>query len=186
MPLPDAKKSRKAKASRPEWSDEQPLTCERWMTLKVYTIKPLDSVAHARALLEEHRISQLPVVKGGVLVGIVTDRDLRDAVSAVTTSARIAGMGKTAPQTPDEIRVEAVMTSNVIMLNRHSSLVAAAEVMRRERIGSVPIVDGQTLVGIVTRSDILEAFVARENGRSERADRAATSKRKDQNTEISR
>jgi CBS domain-containing protein len=49
------------------------------MKFVVHTVKPHDSVAHARALLEEHRINQLPVLFDNHLVGIVTDRDLRDA-----------------------------------------------------------------------------------------------------------
>jgi acetoin utilization protein AcuB len=145
---------------------EQPLICGDWMIAKVQTVKPLDSVAHARALIEERRINQLPVVRNGVLVGIVTDRDLRDAVNAVTTSASAAGTVEPAPRAPEKIPVETVMTHNVITLSPHSSLVAAAELMRRQRIGSVPIVDGRELVGIITRSDILKAFVDRENNRS--------------------
>jgi acetoin utilization protein AcuB len=122
-------------------------------------IKSHDSVARARALIEEHRINQLPVIKDGLLVGIVTDRDLRDAVSAVTTSSHPTGIVEPVPQTADEIPVETVMTRNAITLAPHSSIVTAAELMRRERIGSVPILDGQKLRGIVTRSDILRAFV---------------------------
>jgi acetoin utilization protein AcuB len=53
-----------------------------------------------------------------------------------------------------------VMTQNVITLAPHSSIVTAAELMRRERIGSLPIVDGQSLVGLITRSDILQYFVS--------------------------
>ncbi len=151
---------------------QQPLVCERWMALEVQTVKPRDSVAHARALLEERRINQLPVVKDGKLVGIVTDRDLRDAVNTVTTSAKLAGMAEQAPESPDQIPVEAVMTSNVMTLSPHSSLVTAAELMRRERIGGVPIIDGDSLVGIITRSDILEAFVAREHGNHKPTSRA--------------
>jgi acetoin utilization protein AcuB len=148
---------------------EQPLTCASWMTSHLYTVKPRDSVARARAILEEHRINQLPVIKDGLLMGIVTDRDLRDAVNTVTTSAQQAGAVERAPQTADEIAVETVMTHHVITLVPHSPLINAAELMRRERIGSVPIIDGQSLVGIVTRGDILQAFVSRENGKSERA-----------------
>jgi acetoin utilization protein AcuB len=132
------------------------------MTTKVHTVKPLDSVAHARALIEEHRINQLPVLKDGVLVGIVTDRDLRDALNAVTTSANEAGMTEPAPDSPERIPVEAVMTSQAMTLSPKSSMVAAADLICRERIGSLPIVDGGRLVGIITRSDILKAFVARE------------------------
>ena len=50
-----------------------------WMTQPVHTVKPQDNAYHARELLEEHRINQLPVTVGAELVGIVTDRDLRDA-----------------------------------------------------------------------------------------------------------
>jgi acetoin utilization protein AcuB len=164
----DSEKRAKVRDNPHNSRTQEPLICARWMTARLRTVKPLDSVAHARAVLEEHRINQLPVVKNGMLVGIVTDRDLRDAV---TTSAHLAGTVEPVPQAPDEIPVEAVMTHNVITLAPHSTIVTAAELMRRERIGSVPIVDRHTLAGIVTRSDILEAFVWRENGRSERAGR---------------
>jgi CBS domain-containing protein len=142
------------------------LICADWMTAKVHTVRPLDSVAHARSLLEQHRINQLPVVKDRVLIGIVTDRDLRDAMNAVTTSALAAGDVEPVPHTPEGTPIETVMSHNVIALSPHSSVVAAAELMRRERIGSVPIVRSHELVGIITRSDILKAFVARENSRA--------------------
>jgi CBS domain-containing protein len=174
----DSKKKGKMKVKPLNSRNLELLSCERWMTLEVHTVKPLDCVAHARALLEEHRINELPVVKDGMLVGIVTDRDLRDAFDSVTTSAKLAGAVEPVPQTPDAIPVEAVMTRNVITLAPHSSVVNAAVVMRRERIGSVPIVDGGCLAGIVTRSDVLDAFVSRENGRRERADQAVPTKRK--------
>jgi len=54
------------------------------------------------------------------------------------------------------------MTRDVITLEPASTLVEAATVLRRKRIGSVPIVDGGRLVGIVTRSDILDAFIGRK------------------------
>jgi CBS domain-containing protein len=133
------------------------------MTTRLHTVKPLDSVAHARALMEEHRINHLPVVRNGVLVGIITDRDLRDAVESVITSAKLAHAAEPVPGTSEKIPVETVMTHNVITLAPHSTMVNAAAVMRRERLGCVPIVDGGFLVGIVTRNDVLDAFIARED-----------------------
>jgi acetoin utilization protein AcuB len=156
--------------------NSEPLFCERWMTTQLHTRKPIDSVAHARILLEEHRINQLPVVKNGVLVGIVTDRDLRDAVNAATTPARAAGAAEAGLKTPGEIPLEAVMTHSVITLAPHSTVVSAAMVMRRERIGSVPIVDKDRLAGILTRSDVLHAFVSPENGGSEGVGRRVKAK----------
>jgi acetoin utilization protein AcuB len=169
--MPQAEPDQKQHPAEQRSAEKTPLGCARWMTSRLHTVKPRDSVSRARTLMEEHRINQLPVIKDGLLVGIVTDRDLRDAVSAITTSARQAGIVEPVPQTADEIAVETVMTHNVITLTPHSNIITAAELMRRQRIGSVPIVDGQSLAGIVTRSDILEAFVGRENGKTGRADR---------------
>jgi acetoin utilization protein AcuB len=58
-----------------------------WMNSPVHTVKPHDTVAHARELLERYRINQLPVVVDGVLVGIVSDRDLRSATPAAVEQA---------------------------------------------------------------------------------------------------
>ena len=126
-----------------------------WMKTELRTIKPLDSIEHARVLMEEHRINQLPVVREGHLVGIVTDRDLRDAYPSVLADP----MRKQTPD-PHTVKVESVMTTNVLTLTPADSVVAAASLMRRERVGAVPIVDGKRLVGILTRSDLLEALVA--------------------------
>jgi len=129
-------------------------TCENWMTPQPYTVTPADSFDHARKLLKSKRINQLPVVGSGkMLLGIVTDRDLRDAALPAF----------------EDCRIESVMSSPAITLSRHSTLVNAAEVLRKTRIGSAPIVDGDSLVGIITRSDILEAFVAFANGRYRRS-----------------
>jgi acetoin utilization protein AcuB len=135
-------------------------SCESWMTPRPFTVTPLDSLGHARKLLKLHRIKQLPVVtgRGNKLIGIVTDRDLR-----VATGATFA-----------DLSVESVMSGPAIALARHSTLIGAAEIMRVCRIGSVPIVDGESVVGIVTRSDILEAFVAFANGRYRRVAMAPT------------
>jgi len=136
------------------------LKIEGLMKQPVHTVKPQDSVAHARAILEEHRINQLPVVQNRRLVGIVTDRDLRDAPEAVeVASSAAASATRTPAPHPERIPVEAVMTTNVLTLTPADTVEDAARLMRRERIGAIPIVERDALVGIVTRSDILDAFV---------------------------
>ena len=93
--------------------------------------------------------------------GIVTDRDLRDAPRAVqiaSTEAK-AGDKDAAPTTPEQIPVETVMTTNVLTLKPKDSLTQAASLMRQERIGAIPIVEDGVLRGIITRSDILDAFL---------------------------
>jgi len=136
---------------------------EDWMKRPVHHVKPHDSVAHARALLEEHRINQLPVVVNGYLVGIVTDRDLRDAFPSVAELAGPPARRKPGVS-PDLIPVESVMMQNVLTLGPTDTVEEAARLMRRERIGAVPIVEGKRLVGILTRSDVLDAFAKLAEG----------------------
>jgi acetoin utilization protein AcuB len=127
------------------------------MSRRVRTVKPRDSIAHALAILKKHRINQMPVIDNRKIVGIITDRDLR---SAETISAMLVSIME--PETPVRLSVEAVMTRKVLTLNSQSSLLSAAQLLRRKRIGAVPITDGDSLAGIITRSDILDAFIARE------------------------
>ncbi|MBI4517872.1 MAG: CBS domain-containing protein [Deltaproteobacteria bacterium] len=134
---------------------------DTWMSRRVHTVKPHDTIAHARALMEAHRINQLPVVVEGKLVGIITDRDLRDAFPSVFDSP-IEGRRKPKPpgSDPAKIQVEAVMTPHVLTLTSKDNIVEAARMMRRERVGAIPVVDHDRLVGILARSDVLDAFVA--------------------------
>lgn len=131
--------------------------CEHWMTTKVRTVAPSDTIEQARLLLKGYRVNQLPVVARGKLLGIITDRDIRSSLGLRGSTALVA-----------ERRVRSVMSRPAIALVCHSTLLSAAEVMRHSRIGAVPIVRGETLVGIVTRSDILDAFVGLANGRYHR------------------
>ena len=133
---------------------------EPWMKHPVVTVRPRDSARHAREVMEKHRVNQLPVVVDGHLVGIVTDRDLRDAFPSVFELAEATGRHRRAPgPDPAAIPVEDVMTRDVLTLAPAAFIADAARLMRRQRVGAIPIVDGGRLVGIVTRSDLLDALV---------------------------
>jgi acetoin utilization protein AcuB len=133
---------------------------EPWMKHPVITVRPQDSARHAREVMEEHRFNQLPVAVDGRLVGIVTDRDLRDVSPSVFESPEPWGdRVRKAGSDPATIPVEDVMTRNVLALAPGVFVADAARLMRRERIGAIPIVDGERLVGILTRSDVLDAYV---------------------------
>ena len=132
---------------------------ESRMKHPVVIVKPRDSAHHARELMERHRINQLPVVVDGRLVGIVTDRDLRDAFPSVFETAARGRKRVPAGAEPGEIPVEDVMTPTVLTLAPVATLAEAARLMRRERIGAVPVVERGRVVGIVTRSDVLDAYV---------------------------
>jgi len=124
----------------------------------VVTVKPLDSALHARELLERHRINQLPVVLDGRVVGMVTDRDLRDVFPSSLESARRASRHHPAVD-PERVHVRDVMSQPVYSLGADDSLREAAGLLRRRRIGAVPILDESSrLCGILTRSDLLRAL----------------------------
>jgi acetoin utilization protein AcuB len=98
------------------------------------------------------------VVEGKRLVGIVTDRDLRQAApsskSPLTLSERQEFM--------DELKVLEVMSRKLITASPTTTIREAARVMVREKIGCLPVVDGNQLVGIVTQTDLLEMLVRGE------------------------
>ena len=131
-----------------------------WMTKPVHAVKPLDSVHHARELMERHRVNQLPVTVDGRVVGIVTDRDVRDASPSMfeSTSPRRRKLPEDAD--PKSIVIEAIMSPTVLVVGPSESILEAARVMRRERIGSLPVVENGKLVGMLTRSNLLEALIA--------------------------
>jgi acetoin utilization protein AcuB len=99
--------------------------------------RPLDA---ARALLQRHKIRQLPVVAKNRLIGIITDRDLRATHPEGTT-------------------VNDVMTRDPLTVNPMASVDEAARVLRTRKIGALPVLEGTKLVGILSASDVLDAFV---------------------------
>jgi len=131
---------------------------KQWMSHPVHTVKPLDTAARARELLEKYRINQLAVVFKNELVGIVTDRDLRDAFPSVFESAAPGGHGS-GPE-PDHVVIESIMSHRVLTIAPGDNVRDAAELMRRERVGALPVVEDGKLVGILTRSDILDALIS--------------------------
>ena len=110
------------------------------MVRKVITTEPQRSLAEVRALLRRHRVRQVPVLRGDRVVGIVTDRDLRSAPAAAKTVAD-------------------VMTAKPFVISPDASVDEAARLMRTYKIGALPVVDGAALLGILTASDVLDAFV---------------------------
>ncbi len=128
----------------------------QWMTKQVLAVEVFDSLGIARRIMAKHRINQLPVVEDERLVGIVTDRDIRDAYP---TSIMI-DRGKEIDKFADSYTVEEVMTFNVMSVRPETPLVTAVRLLRRHRIGSLPVVEEGKLVGIITRSDVLDFILS--------------------------
>lgn len=126
------------------------------MSRDTITVSPDDTLAKALQLTRTHRIRHLPAVGGnGRLAGILSDRDIR---LAMPSPLNVADAERTdfLERTP----IAAVMTRKVITVSPTETIEDAAKQMYRHRIGSLPVVDaGEKLVGILTETDILYAFV---------------------------
>jgi len=126
------------------------------MTDAVITARPDMPVLDARHSMVEHRIRHLVVTSdGGELLGIVTDRDIRLNLPSQATSLSDWEMNYLLTRPT----VEKVMTTSVITVGPDRSARDAAELMLDHRIGALPVVDGGRLIGIVTETDLLRAFV---------------------------
>src|SRR5499426_2569758 len=106
-----------------------------WMTETVLAVETFDSISIARQLMAKHRINQLPVLDNDVLVGIVTDRDLRDAYPTSMMIDRAEEIDRFA----EKITVEEVMTHDVFIVRPETPLATAVRLLRRHRIGSLPV-----------------------------------------------
>jgi acetoin utilization protein AcuB len=133
-------------------NNRNPILVSDWMTEEVLAVETFDSIAIARQLMAKHRVNQLPVLDNDNLVGIVTDRDIRDAYPTSLMIDRTEEIDRFA----DKVTVEAVMTHDVFIVRPETSLMTAVALLRRHRIGSLPVIKDKTLVGIITRSDILD------------------------------
>lgn len=122
---------------------------EAAMTRAVVTVAPVATLAEAAALMHRGRFRHLPVLEGGRLVGVVSERDVRPP----------PGLDPAARQAVQERPVRAVMTARVITVAPDDPLEHAALLLYENKIGCLPVLRGDTLVGIITASDIFQAFV---------------------------
>ena len=125
-----------------------------WMSREVVTVSPDDDIAAAVALLKQRRIRRLAVVDaGGKLVGIVTLDDLYVLLPPDFNPVKNAIDVK-----PVGVKVAAEMASDVVTIGPNEPLEDVAALLRRRRIGALPVLDGGRLVGIITESDVFEAL----------------------------
>lgn len=126
-----------------------------WMSPDPVTVTPHTPVAEARQLLSDHGFRHLPVVEGGRLVGILSDRD----VAINPRALRAAVRGHTAGDLVDDDRpVEAVMSRDPHVVAADATLEDAARLLVSRQISALPVVDdARTLVGIITSVDCLLA-----------------------------
>lgn len=125
-----------------------------YMTKEPVTASPETPVLEAIRLLKEKGFRRLPILKDGRLVGLVTEKDLKDAMPSKATTLSVWEMNYLL----SKLTVEEVMVRSVITIQAEAPLEAAALLMEERKIGALPVMEGERLVGIITVTDVMRAF----------------------------
>jgi acetoin utilization protein AcuB len=126
-----------------------------WMATKVMSLAPDNTAADALSLMKEKRIHHLPIVTLDKLVGILSDRDLREFIPAKSSTLDVYAVH----YLPAKTKLKEIMKTELITTTSDTPLENAAMVMLDRDIGCLPVVDGGKLIGIITDKDIFSALV---------------------------
>ncbi|MCA1718114.1 MAG: CBS and ACT domain-containing protein [Actinobacteria bacterium] len=121
------------------------------MTRDVVTVGPEESAARAWGLCRERNIRHLPVIEGGRLVGIVSDRDLRDLSPPRATTDEENTLGW--------VQIRDMMSIGVVTAHPLDTIEHAAKVIYENKFNCLPVVADDELVGIITSSDLVRTLV---------------------------
>jgi len=124
-------------------------------SMKTYliTVSPDTSVLKARELMDQHKISHLPVTDGRAhLLGIVTDRDLKQAWASPASTLSVYEL----TYVLQKLTVETIMTRDLVTATPDMTIERAARLIHDHKIGALPVVKDEKLVGIITSTDLME------------------------------
>lgn len=131
---------------------------EDYMSKNTKTIAPDAGLIDALLLTCSTDVRHLPVIKDGKMIGIISDRDIKRALPTKQSDKNTDIWDAL-----EEVKVESVMTTNVMTTTKSTDLRSAATVMMREKVSALPVVDAEgALEGIITTEDILWAYITEE------------------------
>lgn len=125
------------------------------MTANPYTIRPNASISDAFSIMKDHGFHQLPVVKNGKLVGMLTETELQNVTPSKATSLSVYEINYLLTK----IDVSQAMSTDPVTIEADALLEKAAVLMRSHDVRALPVMEGKKLVGIITQSDIFDAFI---------------------------
>lgn len=131
------------------------------MSSPVFSVSPDMPVQDALAQMRKERVSRYPVMKKGKMVGIVSEDDLLNASPSDVTSLSVFEVNYLL----SKITVERVMTKEVITVTEDTPVEEAARLMADHRIGGIPVVREEVVVGMITQTDIFRIFLEMLGGR---------------------
>lgn len=128
-----------------------------WMSSKVITVDHDDAILKASKLMKQNGIQHLPVLKEERLIGIISDRDLKEAQPSKATSLDIYELYYLL----DEVKVNSVMPPNLFTITLEETVEKAAAIMLKHNISALPVVNPEGgLAGIIAKGDVFRAFVS--------------------------
>jgi acetoin utilization protein AcuB len=129
---------------------------QHWMSRDVVTVEADTPFLEARLVLKDKKIRHLPVVDRGKLIGVVTDRDLKEAAPSGATTLDVYEMNYLLLK----MKVRDLIKREPVTVKPTNSVEKAALLMHDHRIGCLPVVDDSgTLVGVITETDLLAVMV---------------------------
>ena len=124
----------------------------RIMHTHLVTAAPDTSLRKAKEIIEEKKINHLLVVNNsGDLVGIVSDRDVRQSMASPATALSVHELNYPLTQ----LTVENIMVKKIITISPGTTIERAAKIMQENRINALPVVESEKLVGIITSTDVM-------------------------------
>ena len=130
------------------------------MTANPITISPTATLPAIAELMREKKIRRVPVLADGKLVGIVSDHDVMISMPSPATTLSRWEMNTLL----DKLIAQEIMTSPVFAVGPNCPLEEAARVLLEMKIGALPVVEDDALVGIITESDFFSTFVEMLSG----------------------
>lgn len=129
-----------------------------WMTKAVITVDEKTPLPQAHQMMKQRRIRRLPIVdRNGLLVGIVTRGDVREASPSNATSLSIYEVHYLLAQ----LTVDTIMTRHPKTVTPTTTIKEAARIMLESKISGLPVVEQGKVVGIITESDIFRGLIER-------------------------
>jgi len=115
------------------------------MSTRIITISPDKRVGQALKLMQKYQIRHVPVMEKNRMVGWITSRDLREVLLASML---------------EDIKVGDVMVQAPISVTPNTDVEEAARLIHEHKIGGMPVVEGDRLMGVITMQDLISAFIA--------------------------
>ncbi|MGI6704987.1 MAG: CBS and ACT domain-containing protein [Clostridia bacterium] len=125
------------------------------MTTNPFTVSPDQTVPDAQEIMMANGIKRLPVLKNGKLVGVVSKEDIDRYSPSKATTLSMGEISYLLAKT----KIKHIMSKELVTISPNALLEEAATLMRDKKVGFLPVLDNDKLVGIITESDIFDSFI---------------------------